>query len=115
MRVLILLITCCLAVRSNAEELAPKIESVINACVESGTKDKICEALTEFKQVGDDAIEAIKVYIHLTPREYFLLTVANMIASNRIRIKSKSRLYEGGTDTIDIKKDHIDFIFEMSF
>jgi hypothetical protein len=115
MKTIILFLICFSSTNIFAEEVAPKIDSVITACVQSVKKDKICEALTEFKQVGDDAIEAIKVYIHLTPREYFLLTVANMIASNRIRFKSKSHLYEGGTDTIDIKKDHIDFIFEMSF
>lgn len=99
----------------SSDENTIKVESVINACIESGAKDKICEALVEFKQVGDDAIEAVKTYIHLTPKQYFLLTLANMAANNRIRIKTRSYFIRDGTDILDIRKDYVGFAFELQF
>lgn len=96
-------------------EPQPKIETIVDACVQSRSKDQICQVLTEFKEVGNDAVEAIKAYIDLSPREYALLTVANALVNQRIRIKTKSRLLSNAVEIYDIKSSSVSFSIEMNF
>lgn len=98
-----------------------KIQEVINACAQHPShqaerdEDKLCKALVTFKNIGDDAIEAVKEYTNLTPRDYAILTVVNYMVTGRLRIRTKSFFIENGNNTLDIKKEEVVFITEFSF
>ena len=92
-----------------------KIDAVVNACRDKPKRDKICDALIEFKQVGDDAIELVKNYIQLTPRDYALLTIANILIQGRLRFKTRSNIIPDATDIYDIRTDQFFFSIEKSF
>lgn len=94
---------------------AAKIDTIVNACIHANSKDKICEALVELKQIGDDAIEIIKNYYDLSPRDYAILTAVNVIIQGRFRIRTKSQLIPKATDIYDIRKDQFLYLIELSF
>ncbi|PIS11783.1 MAG: hypothetical protein COT73_02170, partial [Bdellovibrio sp. CG10_big_fil_rev_8_21_14_0_10_47_8] len=105
----------CFAAPTPSEENSIKIDALTDSCLASSKRDEICEALIQFREIGSDSLEAIKAYIHLTPRDYALLTMANAIATGRVRIRTKSYLVEGATDTFDIQKNSTSYTFEIGF
>ena len=92
-----------------------KMEALVNGCIQVQHKDKICAVLVELKQIGDDVIELVKNYADLSPREYALLTAANVIIQGRFRIRRRSWLLPNATDIYDIRKDQIIYTIEKSF
>lgn len=92
-----------------------KLDAVAQACIDAPKKDQICQAIVQLKQVGDDAIETVKEYMHLSPREYAILTFINMVSTGRVRIRTGSKIVAGGTDIVDIKRDYLGYAFEISF
>ncbi|MCB0370327.1 MAG: hypothetical protein KDD45_13105 [Bdellovibrionales bacterium] len=91
------------------------INQVVDACVVQAQRDAVCDFLFQVKSVGNDAVEAVKVFFKLTPRDYAVLTVANMIATGRIRFQTKSYLSPEARHTFDFKKDSFLVTLEMKF
>lgn len=96
-------------------EETQSVDEIIKACQASQNKDDICKALVRLREVGDDYIEAIKEYIDLGPYQYAILTVANMFATNRLRVRFGAFLIPKATHTIDMQKDEIKFTTEIRF
>ena len=97
------------------KERTSNIDEVAAACQRAAKKDQICTALVELKQIGDDSIEIIKTYIVLTPAEYSALTLLNMLATGRFRIRTKSYFLKGANDILDFKRDSTTFLIEKDF
>lgn len=97
------------------EDARSKIEQIIEACRGQQRRDQICQAFVDLRQVGDDAIEAIKLYARMSPQEYAILTLANMIATGRFRFRTKSQFFSEGRDVYDIRKDSFVYIYERDF
>lgn len=97
------------------KERTSSIDEIAAACLRAAKKDKICTTLVELKQIGDDSIEIIKTYIVLTPAEYSALTLLNMIATGRFRIRTKSYFIKGANDILDFKRDSTTFLIEKNF
>lgn len=91
------------------------IDEIASACLLAAKKDKICATLVELKQIGDDSIEIIKTYIVLTPAEYSALTLLNIAATGRFRIRTKSYFIKGANDILDFKRDSTTFLIEKDF
>mgnify|MGYP000863917773 CR=1 FL=1 len=98
-----------------ATEADDSLDLVIQGCLKSPNHDEICNAIVDLKNIGDDSIEAIKQYAKLTPRQYFALTVANALARQRLRIRTKSYFFENGNDTLDLRPDGFFLTFELKF
>ncbi|NUM58043.1 MAG: hypothetical protein HUU56_05385 [Bdellovibrionaceae bacterium] len=91
------------------------INQVVDACVVQLKRDVICDFLFQVKEVGNDAVEAVKVFFKLTPRDYAILTAANMIATGRVRFQTKSFLHPEARHTFDFKKDSYLVTIELKF
>ncbi len=78
-------------------------------------KEGICNLILNVKQLGDDSIETIKEYMNLGPYQYAFLTVANMIANRRLRVKSGVPYLKGVTQTIDIQSGESSITWEYPF
>lgn len=91
------------------------INQVVDACVVQVQKDSICDFLFQVKAVGNDAVEAIKVFFKLTPRDYAILTTANMIATRRARFQTHSPFHKEARHTFDFKKDEFTITIEWKF
>ncbi|GEM_PF-3043221 len=70
-----------------------RIDDLVAACIQGKKKDEICKAIIEFKQIGDDSIEAIKSLYPMGPFEYFVLTVINFAQSGRLRIQPEPMIH----------------------
>lgn len=92
-----------------------KLLELSEACRKQQRTDVVCNFLVTIKQVGDDALEAIKAYVDLSENQYKALTVINVLATGRFRLKYKSGLTKTGMDTIDIQKDQFTYTFEDTF
>lgn len=99
------------------------VNQVVESCVEqvaaqgSGqlSRDVICDFIYQVRAVGDDAIEAVKVFFKLTPRDYALLTAANMAATGRVRFQTKSFLHKDFRHTFDFRSDSYLVTIETQF
>jgi hypothetical protein len=92
-----------------------QLDQIADACQRQNRKDKMCEALIQLREIGDDAVEAVKNFANLTPTEYALLTAVNSIANGRVRVRTKARFFGNGADTLDIHKQTVALIFERTF
>ncbi len=100
---------------ATATEADDSLDLVIQGCLKSPNHDEICNAIVDLKNIGDDSIEAIKQYAKLTPRQYFALTIANALAKQRLRIRTKSYFFENANDTLDLRPDGFFLTFELKF
>lgn len=98
-----------------ATEADDSLDLVIQGCLKTPNHDEICNAIVDLKNIGDDSIEAIKQYAKLTPKQYFALTLANALAKQRLRVRTKSYFFEHGNDTLDLRPDGFFFTFEIKF
>ena len=93
-----------------------QIDQLVAACISQQKKDQVCEGLIKLKQIGDDAVEAIKEYVQLGPFEYAVVTAANYAINGRLRIRSRSFLYKKAEHTYDYKKDgSVEFTISWNF
>lgn len=76
----------CLSEMAWGQEADPKLDAIIQGCLQQPQRDKICDSLISLKIIGDDSIEAIKEYVELRPIHYYLLTLANYALTGRLRI-----------------------------
>lgn len=99
------------------KENQAKLDELYSACMQQKKKDKLCDSVITAKQIGNDSVEYIKEYMKLSPAAYAALTLANMIATGRFRIKSKSFFYKKADHIYDYKtKDNtITLIYEQRF
>ena len=108
-----------LSLPAAAEYVAPKestirIEELAAACAQYNKRDPICDAIVQLKQVGDDAVEAIKTFVNLGPAEYAVLTVANAVYTQRIRVRSHVPYLPKWNSTLDLQPDQTTLTFETS-
>ncbi|MCE3009539.1 MAG: hypothetical protein LW875_02865 [Proteobacteria bacterium] len=94
---------------------AGQIDEVIAACAQARKKDEVCDAIVKLKDIGNDALEAIKEFTNLTPAQYFALTVANAMAQGRIRIRTRPKWAPHYEQTIDIKNKSITILISTQF
>ena len=92
-----------------------KVEEMADACAQVHQKDQICSLVLQVRQIGKDAIEAVKEYVALSETEYTLLTIANAAATQRVRLRSGIYNLPNAGLTLDIKKDETNLIFDHSF
>lgn len=99
------------------KETQAKLDELYAACMQQKKKDKICDSVITAKQIGNDSVEFIKEYMNLSPAAYAALTLANMIATGRFRIKTNSFFYRKADHIYDYKtKDNtLTFIYEQRF
>jgi len=104
---------------SGSAEAAPentiRLESMADSCLKSSQQDEICQSLIQLRQMGYDSVEAIKQYANLSQNQYTLLTIANAIATKKIRLRSKSYFLKDGYDILDIRKDSASLGLEVKF
>ncbi len=105
----------------SVEQASPKqdakaeLDRVIQACVRSEKRDAICDTLAQVRQIGDDAVEWVKAYVHLTPFEYAALTVGNFISTNRARINLQPLFNKEVRNIVDLKNGEVTLILERNF
>lgn len=92
-----------------------KILELSEACRKQQRTDIVCNFLVTIRQVGDDAVEAVKAYADLSEDQYKALTIINVLVTGRFRLKYKSGLTRTGMDTIDIQRDQFSYTFEDTF
>ena len=92
-----------------------KSDEIILSCQTAKRSDEICKALVGIKNIGDDSVEAIKEYVALGPYEYTALTAANMLATGRLRVRSKSFIHPAARHIYDFRKEEVTIVFEMPF
>jgi hypothetical protein len=97
------------------EEQKVKFDEIADACRQSKNKDKICDIFIEARQIGDDALEAVKQYIELTKNQYAVLTVLNALATGRVRIRSQAYIVNEASLTLDLQKDGTSLVFDKAF
>ena len=103
----------------NERELPSKkiqLDALVSACEQQARRDEVCDGLIKLKQVGDDAVEAIKEYVNLGPFEYAVATALNYAVNGRLRVRSRSFIYRKAEHTYDYKRDgSIEFTFSYAF
>lgn len=92
-----------------------KFDDLASACLRSVKKDKICEGIIGFQQLGYDTVEVIKEYIKLGPLEYATMTALNYAINGRVRIRTKSFIWPKWRHVYDIRKDGWMLGVERSF
>lgn len=92
-----------------------QLNQVINACVTATVRDPICDGLVKLRNVGNDFIESVKEFADLTPRQYFMLTVANAMIQQRVRFRTRVPTLKDGQFTLDLQEDESTAIVEFSF
>lgn len=92
-----------------------QLDQIADACQKQTKKDQICEAMIQLREIGTDTIEAIKHFANLTPTQYAILTAANSIANGRLRLRTQAQFWGKGSDTLDIQKQTVTYIFERDF
>lgn len=99
------------------KETQAKLDELYSACMQQKKKDKLCDSVITAKQIGNDSVEYIKEYMKLSPAAYAALTLANMFATGRFRIKTKSFINKKADHILDYKaKDNTTtLIYEQRF
>lgn len=99
------------------QEKQAKLDELYAACMQQKKKDKLCDSVISAKQIGDDSVEFIKEYMNLTPTAYAMLTIANMMATGRFRIRTSSFISKKANHIYDYKTrdNSFTFIYEMTF
>lgn len=92
-----------------------QLNQLINACVTAIVRDPICDGLVKLRNVGDDFIESVKEFVDLTPRQYFLLTIANAAIQQRVRFRTRVPWIPDAQFTLDLKEEESTGIVEFSF
>lgn len=92
-----------------------QLDQIINSCVTAAVRDPICDGLVKLRNVGDDFIESVKEFVDLTPRQYFILTLANATIQQRVRFRTRASFLPDGQFTLDLKEDESTAIVEFSF
>jgi hypothetical protein len=92
-----------------------KLSDLTAACVRAPKKDKICDAIIEFQQLGYDSVEIIKEYVPLGPFEYATLTAINYGMTGRIRVRSRAPWSDQWRHIYDYQKDKSMFFIERNF
>lgn len=121
--VLFLILTCSLlgsqanaqSAKEQIQEQKFKMEEITDACSKVQDKDKICGMLLQIRQIGNDAVEFAKAYLDLTPHQYALLTVANSVATGRVRMQTSAPMFADASVAVDIKRSETQVIFMKSF
>jgi hypothetical protein len=84
-------------------------------CLGQLVRDQLCQMVIATKQVGDDALEAVKELVPMGPLEYTLMTAANVAYTGRLRVKVPSPFpkWEG---TFDFNRDATtQIVFQKNF
>lgn len=99
------------------QERQAKLDALYSACLQQKKRDKLCDSVITARQIGDDAVEFIKEYMDLSPAAYAMLTLANMLATGRFRIRTKSFLNPKANHVYDYqtKDNTMTIIYEQSF
>lgn len=121
-KAVIILVLTSLSLKAAKPE-GVNVNQVVESCLADvsakGTnqlsRDVICDFIYQVRAVGDDAIEAVKVFFKLTPRDYALLTAANMAATGRVRFQTKSFLHKDFKHTFDFRSDSYLVTIETQF
>ena len=92
-----------------------KLSDLAAACVRAPKKDKVCDAIIEFQQLGYDTVEIVKEYVPLGPFEYATLTAINYGMTGRIRIRAKAPWSDQWRHVYDYKSDKSMFFIERDF
>lgn len=98
-----------------SENQQVKMDELADACARQAKPDQICVIIVNARQIGNDAVEAVKAFLNLTPEEYALLTAANALAQGRIRIRTGVPFLKGVSSTLDLQRDETRLLFETSF
>jgi hypothetical protein len=98
-----------------SENQQVKMDELADACARQAKPDEICVIIVNARQIGNDAVEAVKAFLNLTPEEYALLTAANALAQGRIRIRTGVPFLRGVSATFDLQRDETRVLFETSF
>lgn len=108
--ILVLFFTSSLKSNENWEEQyrKQKIDELIQACQigknQVGQDQRgICNMILELQQIGDDALETVKVLVPLGPFEYFILTLINFTSSGRLRFQTKPLIHPMVKNTIEYR------------
>lgn len=102
--------------RRREDDVKVQLDQLVQACVQSEKRDDVCNTLIQVHQIGDDAVEAIKAFVHLGPFEYAVLTAANFAATGRLRVRPQPILRKDVQNTIDYNKDGIvTIVLEKNF
>ena len=96
------------------KESTVRIDELAAACAQNSKRDAICDVIVQLKQVGDDAVEAIKTFVNLGPAEYAVLTVLNAAYSQRVRIRSRVPYFTSWNSTLDLQPNQTSLTFERS-
>lgn len=92
-----------------------KMEEMTDACEKASQRDKICDVLVQFRQIGNDALEFAKESLELTQTQYTLLTIGNSLATGRVRFRTSAYLIPDADLTFDLKRDETHLLFEKKF
>lgn len=91
-------------------------DSLARACQTEAVRDKICEIIVNARDISNDAVEAVKQYVNLTPFEYAVLTTANAVANKRFRVRFRNPYTRRKVNqTLDIRKDSTMLYAEVDF
>lgn len=111
---LLLIFVPSLAWSAGPTDSDPKLDALINGCIREVRRDRICDSLVTLKEVGDDAIEAVKEYIALGPYEYYFLTVANIAVTGRARFRVP--VFQNRWQAVfDFRRDETNLTFTRRF
>lgn len=97
------------------DENQVQLDELVKACISSQSQDEVCRTLVQIQQIGNDAVEAIKTFVHLGPFEYAVLTAANFALTQRLRIRTRPLLFKDMQNTLDYNKGTVTLIFEREF
>lgn len=93
-----------------------QFDQLAEACVQTPNPDSICDTLVRLKQVGNDAVEAIKEFVPLGPAEYAVLTITNYAITGRLRARLRPLFHKSITNTLDYTRDGVVTLYaETSF
>lgn len=92
-----------------------RTDELVLSCQTSRRQDEICRAIVVIKNVGDDSVEAVKEFVQLGSYEYAALTAINVVATGRLRLRSKSFLFPNARHIYDIRRDEVTIVFEAPF
>lgn len=101
--------------QTQQQQQQQKTDDLAAACIRSAQKDKVCEGLINFQQLGYDTVEIIKEYIHLGPFEYAAMTAINYAINGRVRIRTQSFIWPKWRHVYDFKQDGTMFYLERNF